>query len=225
MGYLKTVSVKNKKTGNVTNINEDEFDSALHEKLEDPKDEAAAKLLDRVLDVSTLEELLHVEKLVAETPGEERDPDLMNALFDKRRQLTEGPRRSQVRTVADHGEETVYEPYLAPASHNRMVAKDQGDGGVRVQGTLETATEEDLSTLEQLIAERRDRLKANAEAKGDDGDSGFDITDVTVVEARAHIEKAAADELDALEKAEKAGPKRVGVLDAIDKRRETLDTK
>lgn len=224
-------------------INASEFNEELHEQIGDIND--PEQVLDQIARTRDLEHLAELERQEMIKPKDERDPEVIDALYKKRLQLTySGPRRAQVRTVVDPGEVEDVEPMLVPRSHNANIRSDrEGSDGGQLSGGGEgvggsgspfdpigrAKSPEELDRLAESIENRRKELAKAEEDKGENGD-GDDKTakvlDGTVVDVRsavADIEDEA--ELDALEKAEKKGSKRQGVLDAIERRREALDKK
>jgi hypothetical protein len=250
MGLIETVTVKYKDEDHVpenlrgatANINVEDFKDDLHEKVtakRGGKKGAAGGvntdlLLDRVESAESIDDVTQVEMWLSGKGPEYRTPELLQALAEKRLELTTTRERGHVETRVVHPDPVPYEPYLAPASHNKSASRDQGD----VFGGADTAepgfrdpishaqTEEELDRLAESIQARREALQAAQEqevADGEGGDSTDKVLEGTVGDVREHVGSVKDEaELDALEKAEKKGSKRSGVLDAIDRRREQL---
>lgn len=237
MGMLETVTVK-LEDGTVANINKEDFRDGTHTLVKSKRRTGGPVggvnvdlLLDRVSDATTIDDVTQVEMWLSGKGPEYRTPELLEALASKRIELTSTRERGHVEARVIHPDEVPYEPYMAPASHNRDAARDQGSvfGGTSEPGYRDpisgAKSEEELDRLVESIEARREALKKEAEAGAEagQGSEGGDVLDGTVGDVREHVGTLGTeDELDALEKAEKKGAKRAGVLDAIDKRRAAL---
>jgi hypothetical protein len=238
MVMLETVTVK-REDGSIANINKEDFREGEHTLIKSKRRAGGPVggvnvdlLLDRVDNATTIDDITQVEMWLSGKGPEFRTPELLGALASRRIELTTVRERGHVEARVIHADPEPMAPYLAPASHNRNASRDQGsvfdaagatDPGYRdpISGAK---SEEELDRLAESIEARRQALKKEQELAEDAGsDEGGDVLDGTVGDVREHVATLDNEaDLDALEKAEKKGAKRAGVLDAIDKRRAAL---
>lgn len=226
-GTIPTKLVRNKESGVETVINASDFNAEQHEEV---KGEAGQPHLDIVRAAQSARTVAELDEISKQYEGQKlRDgkgkksaaPDDFQEYLARKRQileLEEGPRfirQVQPPTPQSTINNEPFVPYMAPPSPG-VALRTNG-----VDPALHAAMGQPLRVSEEFSKAGGQPVGGQPEHSTSDG--GFDVTTSRVTDVKEHLAGVnSIEELDKLEQAESDGPGRVGVLEAISKRRDQL---